>query len=331
MKIAILGAEKWEINYLKDNLKKHRIIHSSEKHLNPRNLNKIKDAEALIVFIYSKINEEVLKKLPKLKIIATMSTGFDHIELKACQKRKIRVYNVPSYGSRTVAEHTFALILSLAKNLVESVERTRRSDFNLDGLRGMDLYGKTMGVIGVGKIGENVVKIANGFGMRVLGYKHTRDRKHEKELSYKYVSLEEILKKSDIISLHAPLTKETEFMINMNNIKKIKKGALLINTARGNLVDSRAIAYAIDKGILAGAGLDVLENECGIMEEKEILKEDFRRKCDLTSIIENHVLIKYDNVIITPHNAFNTREALQRILDTTVENIEKGPKSNKVA
>ena len=330
MKLAFFGLENWEHEYFKTKLKRHKIVHTSRTHLTDSSLKKIKDIEGLVIFIYSKITEEVLDSLPKLKLITTMSTGFDHIDLKACKKRGIQVFNVPSYGSHTVAEHTFALILALARNLVASVARTRRSDFSLKGLRGIDLCGKTIGVVGVGKIGSNVVQIANGMGMNVIASTRKADPKKEKKLKYRRVSFDYLLKNSDIITFHVPLTKETEFMINMDSIKKVKKGAILINTARGNLIDSNAIIYGIEKKILSGAGLDVLEDECYIMEERQILDLEFRKECNMGSIVENHVLMKYDNVIITPHNAFNTIDALNRILDVTVENITKNPGKNRI-
>jgi D-lactate dehydrogenase len=324
-KIAFFEVEPWEEEYLgeeiRERLKGKVGLQFFERPLSARVLNQIQDAKILAVFIYSKIGEGILRKLPKLKFIATMSTGFDHIDLEACKKRGILVSNVPYYGENTVAEHTFALILAFARKLPQSIERTRKGDFTLKGLRGFDLKGKTIGIIGLGHIGSKVAEIASGFGMKILAYDIKKDLKLAKKFKVKYVGFDYLLGRSDIISLHAPLNPATHHLINKENIKKIKKGALLINTARGGLVETEALILALEKGILAGAGLDVLEEECFIKEEKELLKKEFWKKCDLKTVLRNHFLIHHPKVIITPHNAFNSKEALLRILDTTIKNI----------
>jgi len=189
-------------------------------------------------------------------------------------------------------------------------------------LRGVDLRGRTLGVIGVGSIGQHVIRMANGFEMNVIAFDVFKNNKLQKKLNFKYVDFNNLLKNSDIITLHCPYNKHTHHLINKNNIKKIKKGALLINTARGALIDTDALVRALDAGILKGAGLDVLEDECYVKEDKQVMSKHFPKKCDMRIILENHILAKKDNVIITPHNAFNSVEALQRILDTTVDNIK---------
>ena len=320
MKIAFFEIEKWEEDYIKNKLKNHKLIFLYDE-LNERNVNKIKDCEAICVFIYSKISRNILDNLPNLKVICTMSTGFDHIDLADCRKRNIKVYNVPYYGENTVAEHTFALILALSRKIVDSVGRVKKDDFNLKGLRGFDLKAKTIGVIGPGHIGQHVIRMANGFEMKVIACAHKKEPKIAKELGFKYVSLEYLLKNSDIITIHCPLNKETTHLINMKNIKLIKKGSYLINTARGGIVETKALVYALNNHILSGAGLDVLEGECYIKEEKQLLNKKFIQEYDLKTFIENHILLKEKNVIVTPHNAFNSNEALLRIVDTTIENI----------
>jgi D-lactate dehydrogenase len=267
------------------------------------------------------VDKKILDKFENLKLIATRSTGFDHIDLKECKKRKIIVCNVPNYGENTVAEHTFALILNLTRKIHKAWERTRRLDFSITGLRGTDLRGKTIGVIGVGNIGKHVVRIANGFEMNVIAFEPHKHKKLAKEMNFKDVSFDYLLKNSDIITLHCPYNKHTHHMINKNNIGKIKKNALLINTSRGGLIETNALVNALDSGILKGAGLDVLEDECYVREDKEVMSKHFPKKCDMRIILENHILAKKDNVIITPHNAFNSIEALERILDTTVDNV----------
>ncbi|MDO8740776.1 MAG: hydroxyacid dehydrogenase [Candidatus Woesearchaeota archaeon] len=330
MKIAFFEMEDWEKEYIKKKLKGNILFFNDE--LNEKNINQVKDFDILSVFIYSKINSNTLNNLKKLKLIATRSTGYDHIDIEECRKRKIAVANVPYYGENTVAEHTFALILSLSRKIHRAYEKTVRGDFSLEGLRGFDLKGRTIGIIGAGHIGLHVIRIANGFEMNVLAYDVKRDAKLAKKFGFKYASLNELLKNSDIISLHAPYNKATHHLINKNNIKLIKKGSILINTARGSLVETEALVEALDRGILSGAGLDVLEEEQLVKEESELLSKNYPIET-LKTVIQNHTLLKRENVIITPHNAFNSIEALQRILDTTIENIKsfmKGKIINKV-
>lgn len=319
MKIGFFEVEDWEKEILKRKLNSHELFFSQEP------LEDAKDYDIISPFIYSNIDKKVLKS-SKLKYIATRSTGFDHIDLKEAKKRGVMVSNVPYYGDNTVAEHTFALILALSRKLYPSIERTKKGDFSLEGLRGFDLEGKTIGIVGLGHIGVCVARIAKGFGMNILAY----DIKKGKEPDIKYMSFNDLLKKSDIISLHVPYDKKTHHMINKDNIKLIKKGAYLINTARGGLVETEALAEALDKKIIAGAGLDVLEEECFIKEEKELLSKEFPKTCNLKTVLRNHILIKQDNVVMTPHNAFNSKEALLRILETTVENIESFINKNPI-
>lgn len=322
--IVFLGTEKWEEDYLREQLRPLRSLSPVffSKSLNESILKKIANTQILVVFVWSRVDERVVHQLPKLRFIATMSTGFDHIDLRACRERGIKVSNVPFYGDNTVAEHTFALILALSRQLPESIERTRRGDFTLDGLRGFDLKGKALGIIGLGHIGKKVAEIASGFGMKIIASDPNKDPQFARKFKIKYVGLDYLLGNSDVISLHAPYNEKTHHLIDKANIRKIKKGALLINTARGGLVDTEALLLALDKKILAGAGIDVLEEECFIKEEKELLTKPFQKTCDLRTVLRGHLLAHDKRVLLTPHNAFNSQEALLRILDTTVENIK---------
>ncbi len=319
MKIAFFDIQGWERNYLKKTLKGH----SLEFYKEPLTLDNVKDAAdcpVICIFVGSKITKELLEKLPKLKMINTGSTGFDHIDLKECQKRKITVSNVPFYGENTVAEHTFALILSLSRNVHKAYLRTTREDYTIEGLKGFDLKGKTLGVIGAGHIGLHVVKIAKGFEMNVLVFDVFQNKFLSEVLDFQYDSLENILRKSDIITLHVPYGKHTHHLISKDNIKLVKKGALLINTSRGGVVDTQALIEALDKKILAGAGLDVLEGEELIKEEKQLLYEK-EKVNTLAQLVRGHILLSKENVVFTPHIAFYSQEALDRILETTVQNI----------
>lgn len=320
MKIAFVEMENWEMDYIKDNLKGHTLLFFKEM-LKDIDVKKLRDVEILSLFVFSKLDKNALDKLPKLKMIATMSTGFDHIDLMECVKRKITLCNVPFYGENTVAEHTFALILALSRKIYPSIRKTKKGLFNQDELRGFDLKGKTLGLIGTGHISYHVAKIANGFEMNLLGYDIFQNQEIKK-MGLKYVSLNELLKNSDIVSLHLPLNDKTKHIINNKNIKLMKKNALIINTARGGLIETNALGKALVTQKIAGAGLDVLENEQRIVHEDELLKAHFEKSRDIQTLFENQILTKLDNVVITPHNAFNSQEALQRIIDTTLDNIK---------
>ena len=327
MKIIFFEIQPWEKEYIKSKLKGN-LVFTSEK-LTVENAAKYSSYDIVSVFIYSDVDAKVLEKLKNVKTVVTRSTGYDHIDVVECKKRGIKVYNVPSYGENTVAEHAFALILTLSKKIFTSCKRTQKGNFSCDGLEGFDLMGKTIGIVGMGNIGKHVAKIANGFGMKVVYYNRSRKKYLEKKYGMEFVSLNVLLSKSDIITLHLPYKKETANTINMKNISKIKKGAYLINTARGGLIDTTALIKALDKGILAGAGLDVLEEEENLKEEHQRFDEKYTKK-EFKNLKENDILMKHENVVITPHNAFNTKEALQRILDTTIENVKGNGKGNLV-
>ena len=319
MRIAFFEVEDWEEEYLKEKLSGHQLKFSNEK-LSLENTAQIKDFDALSVFIYSKIDEQIIQEIPNLKLVTTRSTGFDHIDLDVCKKRGITVCNVPSYGENTVAEHTFALILSLSRNMCKACIRRFEQDFSIEGLEGFDLKGKTIGVVGTGQIGLHVIRIAKGFGMNVVAYDVRQNKLLSEVLEFEYVTLEDLLARSDVITLHVPHMKATHHLMNKDTFKLVKKGAILINTARGSIVDTEALIDALDKKILAGAGLDVFEGEEVIKEEKQLLYEPKNLEV-LASLVKDHILLSKDNVVFTPHIAFYSKEALERILETTVENI----------
>ncbi len=278
--------------------------------------------DAVSVFIYSRLDARILKKMPRLKLVATRSTGYDHIDLKTARRKGIVVANVPSYGENTVAEHTFALILSLSRNVHKAYMRTSRGDFSLDGLQGFDLKGKILGVVGAGHIGLHVIKMAKGFGMEVVAFDVRRQLFLSEVLDFRYAAFEELLKVSDIVTLHTPYSLATHHLINRRTIQQMKRWALLINTARGALVETDALVWALDEGIIAGAALDVLEGEDLIKEERQLLAADFSKE-KLITALKNHILLHRENVVITPHVAFNSKEVLRRIVDTTVINIRQ--------
>ena len=319
MKITFFEIQGWETPTLKKGLKKHSLTFIKEP-LTLENINEARNSDIISIFIYSKLTQEILKHLSKLKLIATRSTGFDHINIEECRKRKIAIYNVPSYGENTVAEHTFALILALSRNVHKSYVRKLNKDYSIEGLKGFDLKGKTLGVVGAGKIGKHVIRIARGFDMKVLVTDRHQDDFLAEELNFKYVSLKELLKNSDIITFHIPYVKENYHLINKKTLKNMKKGAIIINTSRGEIIDTEALIYALDNKILSGAGLDVIEGEELIKEEKQLLYEKNNIKA-MHQLVEDNILLSKDNVVFTPHIAFYSHEALERIIGKTIENI----------
>lgn len=281
-----------------------------------------KEAAAISVFINSAVDKKIIKALPKLKLIATRSTGFDHIDLKSAQAKNIQVANVPRYGSRTVAEFTFGLILNLSRQIYEAYHQLREAgSFDISQFEGFDLFGKTLGVIGTGKIGRNVIKIAKGFGMKVIAFDVQPDKAFATEYDFQYADLKKLLKTSDIVTLHVPYNKHTHHLINQNNIFDFKPGAYLINTARGGIVETEALLSAIKQGHLAGAGLDVLEGEKALKEELELTLDPKAQAREFKTLVQDHILIDLPQVIVTPHIAFFSHEAKERILKTTAQNI----------
>jgi D-lactate dehydrogenase len=319
--ISFFEVNTKEKNYLKKKFDKTFDIRFHDEVLNNSNKDLVVDSDIISPFIYSVISKEVITRAKKLKLIAARSTGYNHIDVKFADKKKISVANVPFYGENTVAEHTFALILALSRNIHKAYVRTIRNDFSLSGLQGFDLKNKTIGIIGAGSIGIHVIKMAKGFGMKVIAFDINHNHLLTEILDFKYVTLNELLKNADIISLHSPFNSQTRNMINMENINLVKKGALFINTARSGIIEPKALYYAIENEIFGGAGLDVFEGEDLMNEENQMLTKNVSVD-HLEAILKRNILLRKENVIITPHMAFDSVEAVERILDTTVENIK---------
>lgn len=317
-RIVVVEVQPGELDYLKQHLPE------AERYLDcPLDqcpVEQYRDAEIVSVFVHSMVTRAVLDQMPRLRFVAARSTGYDHIDLEACNERGIPVSNVPRYGENTVAEHTFGLILSLSRKIYRAYQRTIAGDFSLQGLEGFDIKGKTLGVVGAGSIGLHVIRTARGFGMNVIAYDVKPNPLIAEVLDFEYVSLDDLFSRADIISLHAPYTPATHHMINKDSIRRLKRGALLINTARGGLVDTEALIEALDEGILAGAGLDVLEGE-ELVEEEERLLNTPEAAENLRMLIRRHILLRRPDVLITPHMAFYSREATERIMQTTISNI----------
>lgn len=292
-----------------------------------------KDVDGIGIFIQSRITGEVLDLLPHLRIIATMSTGFDHIDLAACKSRNITVCNVPAYGDNTVAEYAFGLILAMARKLKPTFERVERGLFSRAGLMGMDLKGKTLGLVGTGRIGSHMARLGWAFGMKIIAYDVKPNITFAEKFDVTFLSLEEVLQQADVISLHVPYLPSTHHLIDAERLRFLKPTALLVNTARGKVVDTEAVAAALREGRLGGVALDTFEGE-EVWIEEEFLKRDDLAAITLKDAMESFSIMHSERAILTPHNAFNTKEALARILITSAENFKayfSGSPQNVVA
>lgn len=306
MKIVVmepLGVALEKINALAAALQAagHEFVYYTSKEAQQdKLLERVQDAD-IIMLANQPLSAEIINACPKLKMLSVAFTGVDHIALDACRARNILVCNAAGYSTNAVAELTFGLAISVIRNIVPCDARCRRAGTK-DGLVGFELFGKTFGVVGTGAIGARVAKIAAAFGCRVLAYSRTA-KQELVDAGVQYVSLDELLAQSDFVSLHVPLTDATRGLINAAAIAKMKQGAVLLNTARGPVVDSAALAEALNAGKLAGAGIDVFEGE--------------------PPIAENHPLCSAKNTVLTPHVAFASREALETRADIVFANIEK--------
>lgn len=306
------------------------------------------DAEILSVFVSERVDSAFLSKRPSVRLIATRSTGADHIDLKACRRRKVAVATVATHGENTVAEHTFALILALSRRLRESEAAVKAGRFTHEELSGFDLRGKTLGVVGAGRIGLHVIRIGIGFGMKVIASDSHPHPFFTEILDFSYVPQDVLLEEAHVITLHVPLNAHTHHMINSRVLSRCKPGALIINTARGGLMDIEAVIKALDSGRLGGVGLDVLEDErvfqggaTSVLGE-EIARRvrntaagkgdatpDNRRLAKFSQLVAQSHLVKRQNVVITPHVAYNSIEARTRMCEITVENIRNFLKAGK--
>lgn len=287
-------------------------------------LDEIKDVEILSIFSTSKLPSEFISKFPDLKLIIARTTGYDHIAIDYCKENNILVTNAPNYGEATVAEFAIGLLLNVSRKINHAYNSLQKGIINVHGFMGNDLCDKTIGVIGTGAIGSHFIKIARGFGMNVLAYDPFPKIDLTTKYDVNYVELENLYKESDIISLHCPGTKENYHMISHKQFELMKNGVIIINTARGEIIDTEALYKALMDGKVKGAGLDVLECEDILVKEsKYLLKIDCIKKDCLVNTLLNHKLLALDNVIVTPHVAYDTIEAVNRILETTYCNIDK--------
>ena len=334
MRVGVFETEEWE-HAACLRLQPEHIVICRREPLGPGTTEADTDVEVVSTFVNSRLDASVLARFPKLRLVATRSTGYDHIDLGYCTERGITVCNVPDYGDSTVAEHTFALLLALSRHIVEAAGRTRRGDFSQAGLRGFDLAGKTLGVIGTGRIGRRAIAIARGFGMAVVAHDVRPDEAEAHRLGFVYADLDAVLAQADVVTVHVPANPATRHLLSDAAFTRLRRGAVLINTARGNLVDVAALVRALADGRLLAAGLDVLPEEPLIREEAQIFRTGWRRDPDdMEALLADHVLLRMPNVLITPHIGYDTEEALRRIVETTLANIEafaRGTPRNVVA
>jgi D-lactate dehydrogenase len=314
-RLHIFSAKSYDHEFFESaNKNFHFDLHFHEQHMNPRDLELlVRPGDVVCPFVNDRCNETVLAKLAQIgcRAIVLRSAGFNHVDLAAAKKYNIRVARVPAYSPYAVAEHTIALVLALNRKTHRAFNRVREGNFNLEGLLGFDLYKKTVGVVGTGKIGYCVAKIFRGFGCEVLAFDPI-ENDSLKKLGVRYTVLEDLLRSSDIVTLHCPLNEKSHHLMNAARLKLMKKGAILINTGRGALIDTKAVITALKQGHLGFLGIDVYE------EEGRVFFEDQSQK-----IIQDDVLARlmtFPNVLITGHQAFFTREALRNIAEVTLCN-----------
>ena len=321
MKIGFFELEGWEEKVIRETIVGPECRFSNDK-IEEGKIPAQADFDAICIFVDSIINEKTLSYFPHLKFIATRSTGYDHIDLEACKKRGIVVSNVPGYGDNTVAEFAFGLLLTMTRKIFDAIDQVKETEsLSYKRLRGIDIGRKTILVIGTGRIGTHAITIAKGFDMNVIAYDPKPKPELATKLGFSYVSLEEGLKVADIVTIHCPLNDSTKHLLNKESMRFLKKGAYLINTARGGIIETFALIEALLDGRIAAAALDVLEDEEQTKDEMQFFSKKGAKAEDLKLILANHRLMNMPNVFITPHTAFNTQEALGRILQTTIRNI----------
>lgn len=310
-KVAFFDTKQYDRVWF-DRLDKSFEIKYFEEKLTPENADLAKGYDGAVAFVNDTINSKTIKILSEngVSVLAMRCAGYNNINFKAAHDYKLKVMRVPLYSPYAVAEHAIAMLLTLNRKLHKAYNRTRDFNFSLTGLTGFDLHGKTMGVIGTGQIGQIFIKICQGFGMKVIAY----DPYKIENPDFEYVELERIYRESDAISLHCPLTKETHYLLNKQAFEKMKSNVFIINTSRGGLIDSEALLEALKSKKIAGAGLDVYE------EEAELFFEDFSG-----TIVDDDILarlVSLPNVLLTSHQAFLTEEALKNIAEITISNLE---------
>ncbi len=313
----------------KDYLKAHPAPQGVEYVIFEKSLNDMNDEElgkyydtvdVISTFVYSRLTGDLLSKFKKLKMISTRSTGYNNVDLDYCRANGIKVANVVGYGEITVAEFAVGSLLNLTRKIEYSHKKLERGCVDVDDDMGVDLFGKTVGVIGTGAIGRHFARLVKAFGCRVLAYDLYPNQALADEGVVEYTDLDRIFKESDFISLHCPATKENRHMINASALSKMKDGVFIVNTARGDLIDTLALYNAVKSGKVAGAALDALEYEDIIIKNNVEVADEKDKEFVLYSLV-NQKILQLENVVITPHIGFNSIEAIHRILDSSMKSV----------
>ncbi|HEX6223794.1 MAG TPA: 2-hydroxyacid dehydrogenase [Chryseolinea sp.] len=327
MQVAVYSIHKFEKDYLEKFCSSHT-LHLLETRLNSETAGLAQGSEAVSIFVNDDASAGVLQKLNEIGVryLVLRSAGYNHVDLKEAKRLGIRVARVPDYSPAAIAEHTVALMLVLNRKLIKAHSRVRDLNFSLDGLTGFDMSGKTVGILGTGKIGAVVVRILHGFNCNILAFDPFPDETLTSKYNVQYTDLNTLFRQSDIITLHSPLTPESRYIVSKESISNMKKGVMLINTSRGGLVDTKEVIKGLKNGTIGAFGMDVYEEEGGLFFEdhsEDILQDDVIAR-----------LMTFQNVIITSHQAFLTQEAITNIAETTGYNLdcwEKGiPSKNEI-
>ena len=322
VKIAFFDSKNYDKESFNDHNKMYNYeITYFESKLNSETASLTKGFDVVCIFVNDKADANTLKTLEEngVKVLALRCAGYNNVDIE--HKGKLKIVHVPQYSPYAVAEHAVGLLLSINRKLYKSYQRTRKYNFSLDGLLGFDIHGKTVGVIGTGRIGKAFISIMKGFGTNVIAYDTYPNEQASKELDFKYVDLDTLYKESDIISLHCPLFKETEKMINRDSISKMKDGVIIINCSRGKLINTNDLVKKLSEGKIGGVGLDVYEDEEAFFLRD--MSNSYVRDTNLS------ILLSMPNVFITSHQAFFTREALNKIASDTLENIKQEIETGK--
>lgn len=322
VKIAFFDSKNYDKESFNDHNKMYNYeITYFESKLNSETASLTKGFDVVCIFVNDKADANTLKSLEEngVKVLALRCAGYNNVDIE--HKGKLKIVHVPQYSPYAVAEHAVGLLLSINRKLYKSYQRTRKYNFSLDGLLGFDIHGKTVGVIGTGRIGKAFISIMKGFGTNVIAYDTYPNEQASKELDFKYVDLDSLYKESDIISLHCPLFKETEKMINRDSISKMKDGVIIINCSRGKLINTNDLVKKLSEGKIGGVGLDVYEDEEAFFLRD--MSNSYVRDTNLS------ILLSMPNVFITSHQAFFTREALNKIASDTLENIKQEIETGK--
>jgi len=316
MHVTIFSAKPYDREFLdRANANGRFELRCLDVRLSPDTVALANGSQAVCAFVNDELSAPVLVELERMGVglVALRCAGFSNVDLKAARDCGIRIARVPAYSPHAVAEHTLALILALNRNIHRAYNRVREGNFALEGLLGFDLHGKTIGVIGTGKIGETLTRILTGFGCTLLGNDLAANTECE-AMGMTYVSREEIFARSDILTLHCPLTPQTHHLVNERTLDELKPGMMLVNTSRGAVIETRAVIRGLKEGTIGGLALDVYE------EEADLFFEDLSSRVLHDDVFAR--LLTFPNVLITGHQAFFTREALTNIAETTIANIE---------